>query len=412
MSKTQKVIFLIDMDAFFASASKLQHPELRNKAVVVAHDHPKSIISAADYQARAYGVKAAMPLNKAKQLCKDLVVLNPDFELYQTISAQIWNVIKTQFTSMVEVVSIDEAYVDVSNIWKKYGTVRKLALKIQNAIKQQIGLTCSIGVSYNKFLAKMGSDMDKPNGVTIIKKEEIPNKIWNLNINKMYGVGIATEEILKDLFHVVKIGDLTKINPSELEHKLGKHGLILVNHALGYGNDEIDLSRNISKSISNERTLVQPISNLEEIEIVIHSLTKTIVEKMQTERLQAKTMGIILRYHWNNPERSTFDKRKHLKHKRKQTTLIEPTINFETIFSNILECLNDLYEVGKRVSLIGVFVANLKPFQNYSQLNLDDLDKEFHPLHHPKVDELIEDINFKLKKNKLFYATELKKIKD
>ncbi|PPE05149.1 Y-family DNA polymerase [Williamsoniiplasma lucivorax] len=411
MSKKEKVIFLIDMDAFFASVAVLKNPAFAHKPLVIANNHNKAIISAASYEARAYGIKAAMPLNMAKQLYKNLIVTQLDYQFIETISQRIWELVKTKFTNLVEVVSIDEAYVDVTQIWKKYGSVKKLALQIQQTIKRELDLSCSIGVSYNKFLAKMASDLDKPYGVTIMRAEDIPTKLWNLPIGQMHGVGVATEEILTNYFQVTKIGDLIHINPLEIEKQLGKYGLVLSNHATGFGADEIDLKRNLSKSISNERTLYQPTSDIEEIEATIRQLTHAITIKLNEENLQAKTMGVILKYRWENDQKVAFDKRIHLKHKRKQTTLSYLTDNYETICTHILECFDNLYQNGKSVALIGVFVSNLHPSYHYKQLDLEDLQNEFIAPHHPEVDQVIQEINFKLKKKKMFYASNLKKSK-
>lgn len=181
-----RVILHIDLNSFFASAEILKHPEYADKPIVVAGLSRRSVVSTANYIAREFGVHSAMPLHQALSLCPELVVLEGDYGLYEELSSKFFKLIKT-FTPFVEPASIDECYADVTDIIKHYKRPLDLVWKIQQEVYKQLKLPCSIGVAPNKFLAKMASDMRKPMGITILRKQEIKRKLWPLPITEMQG---------------------------------------------------------------------------------------------------------------------------------------------------------------------------------------------------------------------------------
>ncbi|MCD7807986.1 MAG: DNA polymerase IV [Erysipelotrichaceae bacterium] len=184
-----QIIFHIDLNAFFASAEMTQNPHLKGKPLVVAHNSRRSIVSTASYEARAYGIHSAMPLYKAKENCRDLIIVEPHFELYHQLSDSFFKIVES-YTNLIEIASIDECYADMSTyIINNHLQPYNLALEIQEKVYQKLNLQCSIGISYNKFLAKMASDMKKPMGITMITNKNYQSKLWPLPISDMYGIG-------------------------------------------------------------------------------------------------------------------------------------------------------------------------------------------------------------------------------
>jgi DNA polymerase-4 len=171
-----KTIFHIDMNSFFPSVEELLNPALKGKPVIVAANNRRSVVSSANYEARKYGVKSAMPLYRALLLCPKAKLVEPHFEYYEKYHNEFISLIKEKFTKEVEVASIDECYIDATKLVKRT-SIMKVALSIQNAIKNKLGLNCSIGISNNKFLAKMASKFKKPLGITMLYKEDLPTKL-------------------------------------------------------------------------------------------------------------------------------------------------------------------------------------------------------------------------------------------
>ena len=184
-----QIIFHIDLNAFFASAEISVHPELKGKPVVICRQSRRSIITTASYEARKFKIHSAMPLFQAKELCSDLIIVEPHFDLYKSLSQKFFDII-AQYSSYLEVASIDECYVDMTQyICKHKVDPFQLAKQIQNKVYEELSLQCSVGIAPNKFLAKMASDMKKPMGITIITNKNFKEKIWPLPIEDMLGVG-------------------------------------------------------------------------------------------------------------------------------------------------------------------------------------------------------------------------------
>ena len=179
------------MDAFFASVEQLDNPELRGKPVAVGGSGPRSVVAAASYEARKYGVRSAMPSVTARRLCPDLIFVRHNFERYSEVSSTVFEIFK-EYTHIIEPLSIDEAFLDVTTDLKEIGSATVIARRIRSEIRQKTGLTASAGISVNKFLAKIASDINKPDGMFIIKPEEAQKFIENLPIEKFYGIGKVT----------------------------------------------------------------------------------------------------------------------------------------------------------------------------------------------------------------------------
>ena len=183
-----RVIFHVDLNSFFASAETLQHPELSDKPMIVAYDSIRSVVSTANYKAREFGIRSGMSVAQAKKLCKELIIQEPHYTLYQQYSYHFIEILK-RFSPMVEQVSIDEAFCDMTYVIPRYPKPLDLALAVQESVKTHCGLDCSIGIAPNKFLAKMASDMKKPRGITVLRKKDVPYKMWPLPIEEMQFIG-------------------------------------------------------------------------------------------------------------------------------------------------------------------------------------------------------------------------------
>src|SRR5580704_14433673 len=219
---TVRKIVHIDMDAFYASVEQRDDPQLRGKPVVVAWRGNRSVVCAASYEARRFGVRSAMPAIRAERLCPHAVFLPPDFPRYRAVSRLVQEILK-RHTDMIEPLSLDEAYLDVSENKTGLPTATGVARAIREQIREELQLTASAGVAPNKFLAKIASDWRKPDGLFVIQPEEIDSFLLPLPVSRLPGVGKVTEEKLKS-FGVGTVGDLSKLDLSALEGHFGRYG--------------------------------------------------------------------------------------------------------------------------------------------------------------------------------------------
>ncbi|WP_180122757.1 MULTISPECIES: DNA polymerase IV [unclassified Acinetobacter] len=244
-------IIHIDMDAFFASVELRERPELKQLPVVVSSHHPRAVICAASYPAREFGLRSAMSMAQARKLCPQVVVIEPNFEKYRAVSAQI-HAIFQRYTSLIEPLSLDEAYLDVTENLQHIPSATEVAMRIQAEILQSTGLTASAGVAPNKFLAKVASDWNKPNGICIIKPSQVLHFIHDLALKKIPGVGKVTQEKLKAM-QLNTLGDLQQIEEAVLIHHFGKYGRQLYLYAHGIDERPVQSSRE-RQQISKETT--------------------------------------------------------------------------------------------------------------------------------------------------------------
>lgn len=247
-------IIHIDMDAFFASVELRDQPHLKHLPVVISSHHPRAVIAAASYPARAYGLRSAMAMSQARKLCPDVVVIEPHFQKYQDVSQQIHQIFQ-QYTDKIEPLSLDEAYLDVTENFKNLPSATDVAMQIRADIFNTTALTASAGVAPNKFLAKIASDWHKPNGICIIKPNQVQDFIQHLALNKIPGVGKVTQEKLKSL-QLQTLGDLQQIEESVLIHHFGKYGKQLFLYAQGIDERPVQSERQ-RQQISKETTFDQ-----------------------------------------------------------------------------------------------------------------------------------------------------------
>ena len=234
-------IIHIDMDAFFASVELRDRPELKHLPVVISSHHPRAVIAAASYPARQFGLRSAMSMSQAKKLCPQVVVIEPNFNKYREVSAQIHQIFQ-RYTLLIEPLSLDEAYLDVTENLFALPSATEVAQRIRAEIVQTTGLTASAGVAPNKFLAKVASDWNKPDGLCVIKPSQVQSFIQHLPLKKIPGVGKVTQEKLKQL-QLETLGDLQKIEESTLIHHFGKYGHQLFLYAQGIDDRPVQVER-------------------------------------------------------------------------------------------------------------------------------------------------------------------------
>src|SRR6266446_3403052 len=267
---TARKIIHIDMDAFYASVEQRDDPQLRGKPVVVAWRGNRSVVCAASYEARQFGVRSAMPAVRAERLCPNAVFLPPDFSRYRAVSHQVREILK-RHTDLIEPLSLDEAYLDVSENKTGLPTATQVARTIREQIRSELNLTASAGVAPNKFLAKIASDWKKPDGLFVIQPKAIDSFLLPLPVDRLPGVGKVTEEKLKQL-EVQTVADLRALDLSTLERRFGRYGVRLHELARGLDNNEVIPDRP-TQSISAEDTFEQDVT-LTETEPMIRRLAE------------------------------------------------------------------------------------------------------------------------------------------
>ena len=244
-------IIHIDMDAFYASVELKDRPELKDLPVVISSHHPRAVIAAASYPARKFGLRSAMSMSQAKKLCPQVLVIEPNFEKYRAVSTQIHQIFQ-RYTHLIEPLSLDEAYLDVTENLKNIPSATEVAIQIRHDIFQVTGLTASAGVAPNKFLAKIASDWHKPNGICVIKPSQVQNFIQHLALKKIPGVGKVTQEKLKAL-QLETLGDLQQLDEAILIQHFGKYGQQLYLYAQGIDERPVQTERE-RRQISKETT--------------------------------------------------------------------------------------------------------------------------------------------------------------
>ncbi|MDK4527003.1 DNA polymerase IV [Kingella kingae] len=290
MNPTRKIIH-IDMDAFYASVELREQPHLRGLPVVVAWDGARSVICAASYEARQFGLRSAMPVATAKRLCPQAVFVPPHFDLYRQMSQQIHTIFQ-RYTDLIEPISLDEAYLDVTQNKQQLPYASQVAKQIRAEILAQTGLTASAGIAPNKFLAKIASDWLKPNGQFVIQPHEIEYFLRDLPVGKVWGVGKKT--LLKMQQHGWQtIGDLRQVSRAELVHWFGKFGYRLYDLARGVDERPVQAERE-RLQISTEMTLSDNL-NKQAISAYLDNLSKDLWQQMQRKKMQAYTLTLKLK---------------------------------------------------------------------------------------------------------------------
>nr|WP_312579896.1 DNA polymerase IV [Sedimentibacter sp.] len=293
----KRVIFLVDMNAFFISCENARHPEIIGKPAAVAGD-PKNrsgIILTANYEARKFGIRTTMVLHEALKLCPGLITIPPDHNFYEQKSKEVMKIFSS-YTPIIEQNSIDEAWLDMTGCDGIFGNPLESAKNIMENIKNELGLWCSIGISENKFLSKMASEMKKPLGITELWKEDIKDKMWPLPIQYMYGVGKQTSKKLQSM-GITTIGNLAASNKDFLFKNLGNFGAELFDLANGIDNSQLsERAENSIKSIGRSVTLPKDISDMEYAKAVLMELSDEVGMTARKYGKKGHTVQISIKY--------------------------------------------------------------------------------------------------------------------
>ncbi|PMC39519.1 DNA polymerase IV [Bacillus sp. UMB0899] len=291
----RRVILHVDMNSFYASVEMAYDPSLKDKPLAIAGnvEERKGIIVTCSYEARAKGVKATMPLWEARRLCPDLIIRKPNFERYRKASQAMFELLR-EYTHLVEPVSIDEGYIDLSEF--EGSRPLEIAKLIQDRLIEELLLPCSIGIAPNKFLAKMASNMKKPLGITILRKRDMPDVLWPLPVHEMHGVGEKTAEKLHTI-GVHTIYDLAHANEEQIKKLLGVNGERLIQKANGVDNRVVNPNSIYDfKSIGNSTTLAKNTTNENEIREVLRKLSLSVSNRMKRKEVLATKVFVTIRY--------------------------------------------------------------------------------------------------------------------
>ncbi|MDH7505619.1 MAG: DNA polymerase IV [Candidatus Acetothermia bacterium] len=334
----------VDMDAFYAAIEQLDHPELRGKPVIVGGDpESRGVVSTASYEARKFGVKSAMPAAKARRLCPQAVFLRPRFARYQEVSQQIRQIFY-RYTPLVEPISLDEAFLDLSGTERLLGPAEEVAREVKQKIREETGLTCSVGLAPNKFLAKLASDLCKPDGFLVVHEGEEVEFLKDLPIERLWGVGEATARRLRGL-GISTIGDLQGLSLSELLERFGRLGSSFYKLARGIDRSPVVPDRE-ARSLSQERTFPEDIADPAELKRVLVRLSEEVAQRLRAERLKARTVQLKVRL----ADFSTITR---------ATTLDRPTALGERIWEEVQRLFSERVALEQGVRLLGVQVSGL-----------------------------------------------------
>jgi len=291
---TQRKIIHVDMDAFFASVEQRDQPEYQGKPLIVGgQPNSRGVVAACSYEARKFGIHSAMPCSRAYRLCPEAIFVRPRFDAYREVSSHIREIF-WRYASEVEPLSLDEAYLDVSYTAEFNGSATLIAKAIKRDILAETRLTASAGVSYNKFLAKIASDMDKPNGLYVIRPEQGEAFVETLAIGKFHGIGPATEARMKKLG--IETGlDLRHKTLEELTERFGKSGQYYFNIARGIDERPVRSSR-VRKSLGKETTFAQDVRSVAEITAKLLDLAEIVLENLKKQQLEARTVTVKVKY--------------------------------------------------------------------------------------------------------------------
>lgn len=350
---SQRVIAHIDMDAFYASVEKLDDPDLRGKPVIVGGGSRRGVVSAASYEARAFGVHSAMPLFQARRLCPHGIFLPVRMRRYREVSGIVMSCLH-DFSPLVEQVSVDEAYVDLTGTEKLFGDPWEAAERIKTAIRTKTSLTCSIGISTSKLLAKIASDMHKPDGVTIIPPDAVRPFLDELPIGRVPGIGERSEEALAAI-GIKKIGDVLKVSPTFLVERFGKFGDRLRSIAEGRATSPV-IPFAQPKSVSHEQTLEEDTNDTALLKRYLAHQAGGVGRRLRRHGLRGKT--VVLKIKFSDFKQIT-----------RSAALDRPTQVGRTIYHEAVKLL-EAQRLSRTVRLIGVGVANLEPAGDRGQLDL------------------------------------------
>lgn len=343
MDQIRKIIH-IDFDAFYASVEQSYLPELKGKPVIIGGDpNSRGVVAACSYEARKFGIHSAMPSSTAYRLCPHGDFIRPRFDVYRAVSLQITGIFH-EYTSLVEPLSLDEAFLDVTKNKKGLPSATLIAQEIRQKINEKTrGLTASAGVSFNKFLAKVASDVNKPNGITVITPEIADEFIDQLPVRTFFGVGKVTEEKMVGL-GIQTGADLKRYSKNDLIRIFGKAGNYFYDIAHGLDKRPVKPDR-IRKSVGKETTFTEDIDDIEQMIQILDTLSIKVVDTLKRENRKGLTITLKIKY---------FDFQKITR----STTLAEPVRDSPEIMRHIKKLLKKTEAGIKKVRLLGITISN------------------------------------------------------
>ena len=336
----QECIMHIDMDAFFASVEELLNPALKGKPVIVGHEH-RGVVCAASYAARRFGVHSAMPTARAKKLCPHGVFIEPKHNKYSEYSRKVMDILK-QFSPLVEQASVDEAYLDASGLAGIFGPPREMGYKIKAAVFENTGLTCSVGIAPVKFLAKIASDMQKPDGLTVIEQSEVRQFLNTLPIARIPGVGPRTHEEFI-LLGVKTVGDVLALPAGVVERRLGKMGSLILRRAQGIDESKVE-PYTVPKSEGREHTLDQDTRDKDLLKRYLLKQSEKVMSGVRKLNTAGRTVTLKVKF-------SDF------KQITRSHSLDLPTNSTRLVYATACALLDEL-DLPMPVRLIGVTLSN------------------------------------------------------
>ncbi len=337
-------IIHIDMDAFYASVEQRDNPDYRNKSIVVggSPEGRGGVVATASYEARKFGIRSAMPSKKAMQLCPDVIFVKPRFDVYKKVSEKIREIFH-RYTDLIEPLSLDEAYLDVTADKQQIGSAIEIAKQIKQAIKDELQLTASAGVSINKFVAKIASDMNKPDGLTFIGPSGVQAFIEGLAVEKFFGVGKVTAEKMKKL-NLHTGADLKKLSEAELVNYFGKTGRFYYKISRGIDDRPVQSNRE-TKSLAAEETFAYDLTSPDEITGELDKLALRVFNRMERYQLSGRTITLKIKY-------NDF---KQITRSRSFSAPVNDLNNIKAITKDLV-LATDLQD--KKIRLLGISISN------------------------------------------------------
>ena len=348
-SAKKRIIMHVDMDSFYPSVERVQHPEFASKPIIVGADprggKGRGVVSSCSYEARRYGVRSGMAISKAYKLCPNAIFLPVDMKKYERISDGIMKLLRSH-ADRFERGGIDEAYLDVTQATRSYESAEKLALAIKKEVRERFGLTCSIGVAPNKAVAKIASNRHKPDGLTIVKPNMMRDFLDPLPVSEIMGVGRKTQELLGAM-GIKTIEQLAKRSAAELTGLLGKYGIRLWQIAKGTDEEPVEENEGV-KSISREHTFSEDVDDFSAVSSTLESLAKELLEILRGQDLLFKTVTLKIRFE----DFSTFTR---------SLSLGDYSQNLGDVLQISQRLLRGFEGVKKKVRLVGLKLSKLKP---------------------------------------------------
>ncbi|NLU41246.1 MAG: DNA polymerase IV [Firmicutes bacterium] len=383
----ERTIVHVDMDAFYAAVEQRDNPELRGKPVIVGapKDAKRGVVATCSYEARKYGVRSAMPISEAVRLCPDGVYLVPDMRRYVAVSRQIHKIFE-EFTPVVEPVSIDEAFLDMTGCMHRYSDETDLGMRIKKRIAEETSLTASVGVSVNKLLAKLASDAKKPDGLVVVKSHQIDNFLFPMPLRRLYGVGKKTADALERK-GLRLVSDVRRRGLEAVERDLGEFGRHLYRLCCGQDDRPVGVQSG-AKSISREITFQTDISGLQTVLVNVAKLIPYVGQQLRRTGMRARTVTVKIRYS------------KGFATITRSTTLPESFDDDDTIYDAARQLVQGVDRLNA-IRLVGVGVSGLRE-EKQASLLYNKEDRE--------LTRVLDDINLKYGKQVVFRGRSLERL--